>query len=103
MQESALGRRSFTGLAVTGLGVALAGPRPARAASDKILRAVVAADLKIIDPTWTTAYVTIRHGYLVYDTLFALDSKYEPKPQMVESYTVSPDALSYSLSRCARA
>ena len=68
----------------------------AQAASDKTLRAVVNTDLKIIDPTWTTAYITIRHGYLVYDTLFALNSKFEPKPQMVESYTVSPDALTYT-------
>ena len=71
---------------------------PSRAASDKILRAVVNADLKIIDPTWSTAYVTIRHGYLVYDTLFALNSKYEPKPQMVDTYTVSPDSLTYTFT-----
>ena len=96
MQANGLGRRAFAGLALTGLGLGLAAPRSARAASDKTLRAVVAADLKIVDPTWTTAYVTIRHGYLVYDTLFALDSKYDPKPQMVESFTVSPDALSYA-------
>ncbi len=74
----------------------LAAGAPAQAASDKTLRAVVNADLKIIDPTWSTAYVTIRHGYLVYDTLFALNSKYEPKPQMVDTYTVSPDSLVYT-------
>ena len=67
-------------------------------AADKTLRAVVNADLKIIDPTWSTAYVTIRHGYLVYDTLFALNSKYEPKPQMVDTYAVSPDALTYTFT-----
>ena len=27
-------------------------------ASDKTLRAVVHADLKILDPTWTTTYIT---------------------------------------------
>jgi peptide/nickel transport system substrate-binding protein len=78
--------------------VFLASMAPARAASDKTLRAVVNADLKIIDPTWSTAYVTIRHGYLVYDTLFALNSKYEPKPQMVDTYSVSPDALTYAFT-----
>ncbi|CAM5761951.1 ABC transporter substrate-binding protein [Bosea minatitlanensis] len=67
-------------------------------ASDKTLRAVVNADLKIIDPTWSTAYVTIRHSYLVYDNLFALNSKFEPKPQMVDSYTVSPDRMIYSFT-----
>jgi peptide/nickel transport system substrate-binding protein len=75
--------------------VALASATLAQAASDKTLRAVVNADLKIIYPTWSTAYVTIRHGYLVYDTLFALNSKYEPKPQMVDTYSISPDGLVY--------
>ena len=71
---------------------------PADAASDKTLRAVVNADLKIIDPTWSTAYVTIRHSYLVYDNLFALNSNFEPKPQMVDTFTVSPDKMSYSFT-----
>ena len=30
---------------------------------------------------------------MVYDTLFALDSKLAPKPQMVERWTTSPDGL----------
>jgi len=91
----ALRRREFVGVSAT----LLAGfARPARAASDKTLRAVVNADLKIIDTTWTTAYITIRHGYLVYDTLFALDSKFQPKPQMVESFSVSPDNMIYSFT-----
>jgi hypothetical protein len=28
--------------------------------------------LKIIDPIWTTAYIVRNHGYMIYDTLFAL-------------------------------
>jgi peptide/nickel transport system substrate-binding protein len=83
---------------VLAIGLGLSALAPASAASDKTLRAVVNADLKIIDPTWTTAYITIRHGYLVYDTLFALDSKFRPQPQMVESYTISPDALTYTFT-----
>lgn len=71
---------------------------PAAPAADRTLRAVVNADLKIIDPTWSTAYITIRHGYLVYDNLFALDSKFEPKPQMVETYTVDADRKVYTFT-----
>ncbi len=37
------------------------------------------SDLKIIDPVWTTAYIVRNHGYLIYDTLFALDAKLEPR------------------------
>src|SRR3978361_1106850 len=67
-------------------------------ASDKTLRAVVHADLKILDPTWTTTYITNRYGYLVYDTLFALNSKFEVKPQMVDTWNVSDDKLTYSFT-----
>jgi len=93
-----ISRKQFVGSVLAGVFTASL-PAGARAQSAKTtLRAVVASDLKIIDPTWTTAYVTIRHGYLVYDSLFALNSKFEPKPQMVESYTISPDSLNYSFT-----
>ncbi|MBL8673680.1 MAG: ABC transporter substrate-binding protein, partial [Rhodospirillales bacterium] len=35
------------------------------------LRVVQHGNLTILDPIWTTAYVTRNHGYLIYDTLFA--------------------------------
>ena len=68
------------------------------AAADKTLRAVVHADLKVLDPTWTTIYITNRYGYLVYDTLFSFDSRFQPKPQMVDTWTVSPDSLAYTFT-----
>ena len=75
--------------------VALAGAvllsTPAAAQSARTLRVVMHSDLKIVDPVWTTAYIVRNHGYLIYDTLFAIDGKYEPQPQMVESWTVSDD------------
>ena len=39
----------------------------------KVIRMVPQADLKIIDPIWTTAFITRNHGYMVYDTLFGVD------------------------------
>ena len=66
------------------------------AQSAKTLRVVMHSDLKILDPIWTTAYIVRNHGYLIYDTLFALDGKLEPKPQMVESWTVSDDKLTWT-------
>src|SRR5215475_11323572 len=76
------------------MAVLLAGP--AAAQSPKTLRVVMHSDLKILDPIWTTAYIVRNHGYLIYDTLFALDGKLEPRPQMVESWTVSDDKLSWT-------
>ena len=52
--------------------------------------------LSTMDPVWTTAYVARTHGYLVYDTLFAMDENFEPKPQMVDSWTVSEDSTKWT-------
>jgi peptide/nickel transport system substrate-binding protein len=62
------------------------------------LRVVMHSDLKIVDPIWTTAYITRNHGYMIYDTLFAMNSDGEVQPQMVDSYTVSDDKLSYNFT-----
>ena len=70
----------------------------ATAGAETVLRVVMNTDLKIVDPIWTTVYVTRNHGYMVYDTLFALDEKREPKPQMVDAYTVSEDGLTWSFT-----
>ncbi|HJU30050.1 MAG TPA: ABC transporter substrate-binding protein [Hyphomicrobiaceae bacterium] len=66
------------------------------ARAETVLRVVMNSDLKIVDPIWTTVYVTRNHGYMIYDTLFALDANREPKPQMVDSFTVSEDGLTYA-------
>jgi peptide/nickel transport system substrate-binding protein len=62
------------------------------------LRVVPQADLQNLDPIWTTAIITKYHGYMVYDTLFAMDENLIPQPQMVESYEVSDDNLTYSFT-----
>jgi peptide/nickel transport system substrate-binding protein len=72
----------------------LAGP----AAGQTTLRVVMHSDLKIVDPIWTTAYISRNHGYMIYDTLFAMDAKGEIQPQMVDKYEVSPDQLTYTLT-----
>jgi peptide/nickel transport system substrate-binding protein len=55
------------------------------------LKFVPQANLTSLDPIWTTASVTENHAYAIYDTLFASNSKLEPKPQMAEGYTTSDD------------
>src|SRR5919106_5276013 len=68
------------------------------AQAQSVLKIVPHADLKNIDPIWTTAYITRNHGYLVYDVLFALDDKLQPQPQMVESWKVSDDKLTWTFT-----
>ena len=65
-------------------------------AQDKVFRMVPYADLKILDPMFTTSYVTRNFGYMVYDTLFSMNAKGEPKPQMVDSWEVSPDSKTWT-------
>ena len=66
------------------------------ATEQETLRAAPHAGLEVIDPIWTTAYITRSHGYLVYDTLFAMDQNFQPQPQMVETWEVSPDGLTWT-------
>src|ERR1700680_4900952 len=66
--------------------------------SRQTLRFVAESGLSILDPIWTTAYVTRDHGYLVYDTLFGTDENFQIKPQMVERTTVSPDGMKYTFT-----
>ena len=61
------------------------------AAQTKTLKVVAHADVKILDPTFTTAYITRNFGYMVYDMPFGLDEKGQPKPQMVDKWTTSKD------------
>jgi peptide/nickel transport system substrate-binding protein len=66
--------------------------------SSKTIRFVAQADLRSLDPIWTTAYITRNHGYMVYDTLFAMDKDLKPQPQMVDNWSISEDKLIYTFA-----
>ena len=63
----------------------------------KILSVVMHSDLRVIDPIYTTAYITRDHGYMVYDTLLATDSHLKIRPQMAD-WKVSDDKLTYTFT-----
>ena len=65
----------------------------ATAQAETVMRVIPHADLKNLDPIWTTAYISRNHGYMIYDTLFAMDENFKPQPQMVDSWTTSDDGL----------
>jgi len=67
-------------------------------AQEKVLKFIPQADLRILDPITTTAYITRNHGYMVYDTLFAIDAQFKVQPQMVDKYEVSADKLTYTFT-----
>jgi peptide/nickel transport system substrate-binding protein len=63
-----------------------------------VLKVVPQASLRVLDPIWTTGYITRNHGYLIYDTLFAMDANLKPQPQMVDKWSLSKDKLTYSFT-----
>ena len=75
----------------------LALPSRARAQTSRVLRFIPQADLTVLDPMWTTAYVTRNHAFMVYDTLFGQDSQYRPSPQMLDSFTTEDDGKTWNL------
>src|SRR6266496_1222327 len=80
------------------LAAALAVGALVSAANAKTLRVAPHSDLKVVDPIWTTALISVNHGYMVYDTLFALDGKLNPQPQMVERHEMSADKLTWTFT-----
>lgn len=57
---------------------------------------VMQGGLSAFDPYYTTANVTWNHAFAIYDTLFALDSKLTPQPQMVGQWGVSDGKKTYT-------
>ncbi len=85
--------------ALAAIVIAASGTGPTLAAEDQTtLRVVPYADLRNLDPVWTTAIITRHHAYMVYDTLFGYDVDLEPQPQMVGDYTISDDAMTYTFT-----
>lgn len=59
---------------------------PARAAPPQVLRFVPHARLAGLDPYMHAARITRMHGYMVFDTLYAVGSGLAPQPQMAEGH-----------------
>jgi peptide/nickel transport system substrate-binding protein len=91
-------RQILGGAAAAAAAVTLGAPSVRAQKGRQVLRFVAEADLKILDPVWTTAYITRNHGYLVYDTLFGTDEHLRIKPQMVERTAVSEDGMKYTFT-----
>ncbi|MBA4329140.1 MAG: peptide ABC transporter substrate-binding protein, partial [Polaromonas sp.] len=84
-------RRSLVALAASAALVSsLMLPAVAQAQA-KTLKVVPHSNITILDPVWTTAFVTRNHGYMIYDTLFGTDLEGKVKPQMVDTWTASKD------------
>ncbi|MBB4368817.1 peptide/nickel transport system substrate-binding protein [Bradyrhizobium sp. cir1] len=63
----------------------------------KTITAVMHSDLRILDPIFTSAYISRDHGYMVYDTLISTDSNFKIQPQMAD-WKISDDKLTYTFT-----
>jgi len=82
------------GLAATAV---LAAPRIARADTAKTLRFVPTSDLAVLDPVVTFNRPTRNYAYLVFDTLYGIDTSWQAQPQMVAGHEVDDDGLTWNL------
>ena len=88
---SYFGKRACAAL----IAVAIAAPA---AQAESVLRYMGLSKLDMIDPIWTTNYSVRDHGYLIYDTLFAQDADGVVQPQMIDTWSVSDDQLTYTFT-----
>ena len=80
-------RRTF----LSASAASLAAPYVASAQGNAVLKFIPQSDVAILDPIWTTAYVTRNHGYMIFDTLFGTDGSFKASPQMAAGMTVEND------------
>ncbi|QCK88045.1 ABC transporter substrate-binding protein [Phreatobacter aquaticus] len=90
-------RRSFlAGLSAPFLLSASAGAQTVSRA--QTLRVVPETLTTILDPHFTTSFTARDFSYLVFDTLFAVDDKWQVKPQMVDTWTKSADGATWTFT-----
>jgi peptide/nickel transport system substrate-binding protein len=94
-------RREFLALAAASGAAAMSMPvfgQQQQVARRETLRLVPSTDLVYLDPVFSTALVSVQHGYHVFDTLFGVDGQLNPHPQMAEGHQVSEDGLTWTIS-----
>lgn len=69
----------------------LPAPSLAGARGSRLLRFVPQADLAILDPIATPAFVTRTHALMIFDTLYGWDANFVSQPQMAEGHVVEDD------------
>src|SRR5215831_4529991 len=96
-EEIGMRRRDLLTAASVSL-AALAAPRIGRAEKISKLVFVPTEDLSVLDPVVTTLKSTRNHGYLVFDTLYGIDTNWMAQPQMVAGHQVAEDGLIWTLT-----
>jgi peptide/nickel transport system substrate-binding protein len=96
-EEIAMRRRDLLKAAAAGA-AALAAPRIGRAQKANKLVFVPTEDLSVLDPMFTGPRSMRNYAYLVFDTLYGIDTSWMAQPQMVEGHQVEEDGLTWTLT-----
>jgi len=97
VKGSRIGRRHL--LAGTAALAASGRPRLAGAqGSRQVLKFVPQTALSSVDPIRTASTVAVNHGYMVWDTLYGIDSSLTAQPQMCAGSEVSSDELTWTFT-----
>jgi len=91
-------RRTFLAASAAALATPLGAPSIGRAAGARVLKFIPQSDVTILDPIWTTAYVTRNHGFMLFDTLYGVDASFAAQPQMVAGHTTENDGKLWKLT-----
>ena len=86
-----------TGLAAAAFAAPLAAPHIVRAEKATTLTFVPTSDLAVLDPIVTFNRPTRNYAYVVFDTLYGLDTNWQAQPQMVQGHEVDDDGLTWNL------
>lgn len=84
--------KTLTAATVLSMGMAMV------AHAESVLRIRDVGDIQQMDPLLSTNYPMRDMSYLLWDTLFAMDAKFEVKPQMVDTFTTSADGKVYDFT-----
>ncbi|HUN40047.1 MAG TPA: ABC transporter substrate-binding protein [Acetobacteraceae bacterium] len=71
------------------------------AADKRVLKFIPQSDLAVLDPIWTTAYVTRNHGFMIFDTLYGQAGKkygFKATPQMVAGHAIENSGKTWKLT-----
>jgi len=76
----------------------IAAPRLGRAEKANSLVFAPGSNPAVLDPVVTGLRPTRNHAYLVFDTLYGIDTNWSAQPQMVEGHQVEEDGLTWTLT-----
>jgi len=63
-----------------------------------VFRWVPSVDLTLLDPMYTTSFITQIHSQLVFDTLYGQDELYQPSPQMAQGHARDDAGLRWTIT-----